>query len=62
MRTLFFDRKLHCFINLKKSLIYNSNKKISLKDMIYKYKLEIQIIIIIIIIMSKLIQFLYPLL
>ena len=43
MRTLFLGRKLHCFHNLKKSLIYNSNKKITLKAMIYKYKLEIQI-------------------
>ena len=36
------DRKLHCFNNLEKPLIYNSNKKFTLKNMIYKYKLEIQ--------------------
>ena len=30
-------------IRQKISLIYNSNKKITLKNMIYKYKLEIQI-------------------
>ena len=41
MRTLFLDRKLHCFNNLKKSLIYNSDKKFTLKDMIYKYKFNI---------------------